>query len=717
MTSKISNKSLNATVALSLLLSPAVFMPKQTSAQVVEPCPSIGEGEKCPAGCWLLESEIDFPFGKRQCSLVGYGYFSQDNDNTRQRCPPGTFSDSINAQVCQQCEAGSYATSEGSRYCQLCPAGMFSGKPGSGFCRPCLDDYYSEDGANAVEYWDGEYYCMYYGSPTASTSPTASPSMTLTEATPVPTTTPSVAPSVERSEEPTRVPTSSPSSAPPSTPFKAGDDGQVISEEDHLIQTMETFSICGDIEGSFEWHGQCNQCPSKVEEGLYPFLIFILFGALITVLQSFLPLCSTSTVWTGIEYLQVLYLISLCGVSWSPMASVVFEKFLPVFALDFSATFSVQCVFGWPKEYDQVFMITLPLLFWLAITALSKFSRERLVAYKSGLRCLTVYLYLGFASLVQTSKDAIDLSAVFSSIFLRLPSTISYAAISGFVGLVFYGLVFPCWFHRAFGRYYKMVVLGIEEEEEGNQDDLEIDDVENQPTCSCLRKITRITDATTDTLFLTLGVFPLVRESASWWPVFWLIRKIAFLVLVAFFPRSPFLLLVALLTILFFSEIFQRCMVPFPNECEEKMGNKWFHSAKVDTVLQVCAVSMVELSLLIVGSEGTRTAAHALTMDVLMLILLSASVIFWLLAVGFAVASSCDDCPRFVTKAKQLTGELTSSKKSEDQPDKNEFISRQQKSPGYPTSGYLEEVPLDDIPLDERFAELPSSVRSQSEKK
>jgi Tyrosine-protein kinase ephrin type A/B receptor-like len=668
-------------VGLCLLLSSLLLTSSQVGAQASEPCPMISEGEKCPAGCWLMEIEIDFPLAQRQCSSVGYGYFSKADNNTRQACPPGTFSDKLNAQVCQECEAGSYSSFEGSHFCNLCPSGFFSAIPGSDFCRSCLDDYYQEEGANAVEYWEDEYYCMYIGSPTTSTSPTASPSASVTELTAAP----SPAPTVGRSEGPTTAPSLLPSLSPSRKPSTTPSDRFIVSQEEQIGNGTEWFLVCGELEDYFEWHGHCKKCPSKVEEGLYPFLIVFLFVSLITVLQSLVPLCSTSTVWAGMEYLQVLYLISLSGISWSPFASVVFDKVIPVFALDFSANFSIQCLFGWPQEYDQIFMITLPLVFWLVMTALSKLSRERLVAYKSGLRWLVVYTYLGFASLLQTSKSAADLTSVFSTLFSQLPSTTWYAALAGCIGLAFYGLVFPYWLYRSLGRYYKLVVLGIKEE-----------DVESQATCSCFRKAARKIDASQATLFLTLGIFPSVREGASWWPLFWLVRKMAYITLLGFFPRSPNLVLMALFIILFFSEVFQRCKVPFPNECEERLGNKWYHSATVDTVLQLCAVGMIGLSFLIVGSDQSRSSAEDLTMDVLIIILLSASVLFWLMAVGFVHHSPCEDCPCFATQAAELLPEMATSQCHEDE---------SQDGDNQTAQGF-DDIPLDDDTVGSRSAEV-----------
>jgi hypothetical protein len=686
------SSQMKATVTCSLLFSPLVLMLNQA----YEVCPSISKEENCPAGCWLPETEIDFPFAVRQCSSVGYGYFSKGYDNTRQACPPGTFSDSLNAQVCQQCETGAYAPSVGSRFCDLCPAGSFSGIRGSDNCRSCLDDYYKQSGANAVEFWEGQYYCTYIGSPTTFS---ATPSEL--EPTSTPTTLLPTAPSMVRSKNPTSAPssTSNPSSTPSPLPLT---NGIVVSLDDHLLLANTTLLQCNDIEGQFEWHGRCKQCPSTMEEGLYPFLIFISFGALLTALQSLVPLCSTSTVWIGIEYFQVLYLISLCGISWSPMADVIFQKVVPGFALDFSANFNLQCIFGWPNEYDQVFTITLPLIFWIFVIAFSKLSPEPLVAYKSGLRWLIVYLYLGFASILQTSNEACDLYTIFTTLTSRLPLTNWFTVVAGVMGLMCYGLVFPYLFHRALRRYYEVVVLGIEEE---NQDESKHDDIKTQATCSCLGEMKKaITDSDYENLFFTLGIFPSIRESASWWPLFWMIRKIGFIVLVANFPRSPFLLLVLLLVILFLSEIFQRCVAPFPNKCEERMGNKWFHSTKVDTVLQVCAVAMVGLNFLIVGSDGTRTTAQDLTMDSLVLGLLGASVVFWLLALGFASATSCEDCPRFATLSKQLLGKRASSHEVDDE------ASAQ-------GDWALEEVSLDDTPLGIRSAKLPLSERSFGRKK
>jgi hypothetical protein len=690
---KFSSKS-EATATCVLLFSPLLLM----AQHAYEPCPSISEEEKCPAGCWLLDTEIDFPFAKRQCSSVGYGYFSEGNDNTRLACPPGTFSDSHNAQVCQQCEAGAYAPSIGSRFCNLCPAGSFSGIPGSYDCRPCLDVYFKQRGANAVEFWDGQYYCTYIASSATFVSSTISTSATTTE---LQTSTPiSTVPTLGRSEEPTYRPSSSPSSSPSNTlshfPLTDDIEGTVIVQEDQLLASNTTLLVCDDFKGQFEWYGLCKQCPAKLEEGLYPFLIFILFGVLMTVLQSFVPLCFTSTVWAGMEYLQVLYLVSLCGISWPPFAATIFEKVIPVFGLDFSTNFSLQCVFGWPKEYDQVLMITLPLLFWFCVIAFSKLSRDPLITYKSGIRWLIIYLYLGFAIFLRSSYEVCELYHIFATFSSPFMSPNWYTSIAGIAGLTFYGLVFPQWLYQTLGRYNDVVTLGIEERK---QDDSKCHG-KNRSTCSCLSERKNVTYSSYANLLLTLGIFPSVRESAWWWPLLWMIRKMGFIVLVAILPQSPALLLVLLLVTLFLSEIFQRCVTPFPNKCEERMGNRWFHSTTVDAVLQVCSVGMVGLGILIVDSKGMRTTGENLVIDVLVLFLFSASIVFWLLALGFACTTSCQDCPRFATFSMHVLEKAASLHEADDDDE------------SVPGDRALEEVSLDDTPLGIRSAEFPISEHS-----
>lgn len=152
--------------------------------------------------------------------------------------------------------------------------------------------------------------------------------------------------------------------------------------------------------------------------------------------------------------------------------------------------------------------------------------------------------------------------------------------------------------------------------------------------------------------------------------------------------------------ILFVSTIFQRCVAPFPNECEERLGTKWFQTSKVDTVLELSLVAMVGMGFLVLGSDGARTDGQDMFLDIVILIGLGASVLFWLVAIRFASVHPCDDCPRFLPKALEIYQNLSSSLSEQDDDD---IEDKEQPSSG--ATRILEDVPLDDI----RFDDAPVS--------
>jgi hypothetical protein len=641
----ITQPSQKMTIVHAILFS-SLLVATFKSAQSVDECPEISIGERCPAGCWLMDPEPSTS-GTLRCYSVGFGHFSADNDNSRQKCLIGSYSDIEYATVCQKCETGSYSPTEGATSCQLCPVGSYSAVLGAHYCRTCRDDYYDQDGANAAELWEDEYYCVHVGPLSASAasynSPSTSPSQIHSsdgEHSAAPSLSSTVGMSTLPSLRPSRIVEQATSSTP-------------VQQEEIVITSHELyqkFPVCSNQEDHFQWHSQCKQCPSGIEEGFYPFFIVILLAALITVLQSLLPLCSTSVVWIGVDYLQFLYLIELVGIRWPPLAEHVFGKFVPVFALDINANFSFQCMFGWPKEYDQILMISLPLIFWLCATALARISNNRIVAYDAGLRWLVVLLYMGFTTLIQTSKDAAT-SVV--SARNSMTSISICATIVGFSGLLFYGVVFQNWLHRALHQYYRQ----LEDHESAQGCDPEGPSL-TSPTRLDKHKSTENDNSRRKRLFMTLGVFPSIQHGAWWWSIFWLMRKAAFIVVMSFFPESPFGLLVTLVVILSFSEIYKRRVVPFPNECEARLGNKWFHAASVDKVLQFCLILTAGLSNLVLRSEGKRSPAHDLTLDIMLLILIGVSVSYWTLSIGFASVHCCADCPRFVTEAGSLDRSL-----------------------------------------------------------
>jgi hypothetical protein len=617
-----------------------------------EQCPMIGDGEFCPGGCWLSATEeLQLPVGNngRQCTSVGFGYFSPDNSNQRRKCPMGTFSDTENARVCEDCEAGSFASGEGQMECQLCPAGSFSDSTKSTICIPCNDQFYNGEGTNSAEMWNGEYYCI------DPTPPTFSPSMAPTQATTTSLYAPSSVPTQFASSAPTMSASSGATGA--STDQAGGDDNNsddedtVVSQEDYVSTLDKSFS-CDSEENMFQWHRQCRQCPSKTEQGLLTFVTFLFLAAIIIVLEKIVPLCSTGTVWVGIEYLQLLYFISYLDISWPPIASFVIEKIVPIFSLDFSANISGQCLFGWSKEWDQMLMIFWPVLLLTLVYIKAKSSKHQSVQNIVCHRWPMVSLKIGLVAFFQSSKDALDFSSIWGTTVSGIPTTSYYAGVAGIAGLCFYFayVVFFCYGLFCYKKTHIMGKENINKEPCEDQEDIE-------SLSSDIQTGRESYNSSHHFWFLSMGLFPAVQETVWGWPMAWILRSLLFFGVYHFIPRSTETLLGSLFGIVIVFYLLHSFFEPFPNQCEKNLGSKWFHAKTTDIFLHLFFFAMAGVSWLALNLEESSSSG-ATAVDVLTIIVVSASMIYWVSAIAFASKLSCKDCVPFGTIAQQIYVEM-----------------------------------------------------------
>jgi hypothetical protein len=416
----------------------------------------------------------------------------------------------------------------------------------------------------------------------------------------------------------------------------------VVSQEDHAFELDENL-MCNSQQDTFQWHGQCRQCPSNVEQGLFAAATLLFLAAVLYVLECMVPLCSTGIVWVGIEYLQLLYLLSYLNISWPPVASFVIGKILPMLALDFSANTNLQCLFGVSKQWDQLIMIFWPFALWIpAMVVAVLFNKGSL---KSILwhRWPMVSLNIGLMASMQSSKDALEFSSLWGTTVSGLPTTSLFAGVAGIVGLCTYIAYTVCFW---FGLCRFQETQSTDNSKQESSDDQDIESLSSKGA----------DDSSIGFWFLSMGLFPAVPEHARYWPIFWIVRSLSFLVLFHFIPKSTAILLMSLCAIVFLSFLSQVFVEPFPNQCEKKFGSKWFNTKASDTFLHACFVAMAGVSWLALHSEVS--SPQAMATDVLTVFVMSASMMYWISAIAIASKLTCEDCVPFRTRATQVYGDM-----------------------------------------------------------
>mmetsp|Transcript_18032 Transcript_18032/g.20837 ORF Transcript_18032/g.20837 Transcript_18032/m.20837 type:complete len:607 (+) Transcript_18032:65-1885(+) len=420
---------------------------------------------------------------------------------------------------------------------------------------------------------------------------------------------------------------------------------------------IDNSNVCDPSQdGNFEWHGKCKQCPADYEAILYPFLVLFLLILFIVLLQYLLPSCFTALYWWGLEYIQMLYLIGFLPTIWSPIANTIFEKFLPLFALDLNASFSVQCVMGddWQKEDDMILIILLPFIALIVLTLLSKISKGRIIRDKSVSRLIVIMINVGYLKLVLSSLEVLEFPASWSTDDLSfwVSSDPFYSTLLGITGLLIYGLIFPFWFLQKLRKYYRLARDDAERNEPIGQD------VENGAK-RIKRSLIKKQAKKKKEIFMTLGVFPTtLRPVAWWWPGLLMCRKLMLAVLLVIFKDSLFLLLVIFLVTHLSSFIVQQCRMPHFKES----SRKWYHAGTVDTVLQLCLIVIVGVVCLSCWSinENMMSDFFQKWTEVILVCIFIPSLIYLCLAIGISCAHAE---PRFEATASNIVKKKIAAKR------------------------------------------------------
>ena len=596
------------------------------SLSSAQSCARVESGASCSQGCWH-ESGIVSSDGSRKCEPVGQGHYSPRNNNFRNACPVGTFSNIQTAEMCASCPAGTYASSVGLSECRVCPAGTYSDIPGSAYCSPCDPNYYDDEGANSIQVWNGRIFCVLLTSTMETSLPSMDPTKKTTLApTNPPATNPTVAPTTRptTATAPTGIPSESLELPSISTP-PHNEPSTKISTEASSIPTMTQFDTdatfnsngtlpagtpsslapqCQDEE--FEWHGRCAQCPTTTREILYP-LWLLLFLVIVVSLLRYLPPCSISILWMGLEYLQLLYLLGITAIPWTSTLENL-RGVLNIFGLDLDASFSLQCILGVSAHAERVWILLLPFLVWMTVFGLSKLNQNmtKIVGW------MAIGLHLGYSKLVLTSWEAMHCSSS-ASWFCREHMGV---AVFGTIALVVYGTVLPVWL---------------------------------------LCRLRKSTSGDESYCPVWVHNFPFL-STCWWWSGFWLLRKFIFVTIMARFSLAPHVILTTFLVALMLSEMVQRSSNPSPFEddgrCVTTVGNEdenqqkknvWFRHATVDMVLQACFMLLTALSFVYL-TVYPEDSGKQMTLDVFFLIVLVPSLVYWVLAL-FHTHSSCS-CER-----------------------------------------------------------------------
>ena len=362
--------------------------------------------------------------------------------------------------------------------------------------------------------------------------------------------------------------------------------------------------FCED-EGNREWHGQCLQCPSAWRTRLYP-LAMLLFLAIIISLLHYLPNSAIDILWIGLDYCQLLYLLSIATLPWNDILEE-FQNVLSIFALDLDATFSLQCLIGLSPHAEKVWSLLIPLLLGLFLSILSHVCKEM----PKTVGWIATGVYLGYVKLILTSLEAIQCTASSPSWFCKEHTTTESI---GIAGLVLYGSFFPLWLLWNLQRTSRR----------------EYDDKDS--------KLSGSEWAYNYPFHATLW----------WWAAVWLLRKVSIVVVMIVFPDAKSLVLLAITTSIVVIEIFQRYYSPFPQQDISKQKSTFGH-ASVDTTLRACLLIISALSyVLMADMKGSQRFA----LRVLFLFVLAFGWIYWAVAIvaNYHVSSALRNEPQCTMK-------------------------------------------------------------------
>ncbi len=507
------------------------------------------------------------------------------------------------------CEPGYYSLTENGSDCQVCPPGTYSEVRGAAFCTPCLDTIYRGEGANAAELWNGDLFCSHLGSIDDDILNSSSGDVPGAAAF----ATPSISPSsfISESNDPFS----------PTDIFLSTQEVHSANMTQDELDSLISPNDKGLGANYFEVHGRLHQCPTTHEMIVYPIVVAIFLIMLIVFLEFILPVSFITYAWLGVEYLQMLYLIGISSGSWSPAAGLLFGKLIPVFAIDFNASFSLKCIMGdnmtQIEAADQLLILSLPMIFFTLLTFLAKISKNRILVEETASRWTTVLVYLGYLKLVLSSLEALKFPQSLSAEPLSewTNSNSFYSTLGGITGLIIYGLIFPIWFLQGIYRRNLLNLALAEDRDENGEGDNE----DSKRKKYVQRK---------NQIFMTLGILPIgFRQAVWWWPGVWLLRKLALSIMWYCFPEEQNLFLDLFLWINFMILIAQYHKQPLGEE--EK---NFYSMATVDAMLQSFLAAMVPIAFALSWSQKTDVNSHSMARqrveDAFVLFIFTASFLY-----------------------------------------------------------------------------------------
>eukprot|EP00934_Nitzschia_sp_Nitz4_P003484 Nitzschia sp. Nitz4//scaffold98_size77359//63505//65433//NITZ4_005557-RA/size77359-processed-gene-0.23-mRNA-1//1//CDS//3329560784//3474//frame0 len=273
--------------------------------------------------------------------------------------------------------------------------------------------YFQSEGANAVQVWSGEAYCIRTGgiTPSPTTAPTSIP--TVVEASVGNSNVTNVVDAFE---------TTQPSLNP----------GEISTNETIALADFDDIVECN--EGEYVWNGECTECPSTIRSVVQPVSMCLLVVGSILMIGS-LPPHGSAIVWMGLEYLQMGFHLSLVPDSGA-QGIVAYPKIVgSIASLDLDAGFSLQCLTGVSQDLETYWALFLPVgvISFLGVLA----SIFPVIAGQTS-KWVVVALHIWHFNLIQKSMNAIQCND--GSWFCDETRVCSAA---GSWGLLMYGIVFP----------------------------------------------------------------------------------------------------------------------------------------------------------------------------------------------------------------------------------------------------------------------------------
>lgn len=517
-----------------IVVTPLHFAASSSAEDSSSLCPMTAEAQ-CTGGCWD-ESEQNL-LETQECAPVGTGYYSPQNNGFRYLCDPGTYSDIQNAQFCKKCPGGSYASARGQSECDICPSGTYSNTLGGTYCIPCDTKYYGGGGANSMEVYDGIAYCVCRNCRTAA--PSSAPSEIYSMA-------PSATPS--QSAVPTIV-------------------NETLTDEDITLALYGTgYGPNECLEEDYLWHNKCSRCPSELKQILFPILVTLFLLGVIILLHCLpgrcIPVC-----WMGLEYIQLLYLLGLTPLPWTKAFDGLLAIF-SVFSFDLNVIISLQCLNGISQEWDQVWILLLPVIVGPLLWIISKLQKH----IQDMTKGLTMTLYLGHTKLILTSVEA--MSCPSSSWFCLEKQPF---VIIGVIGMLLYGVLFPFWLIR------------------------------------------KLYNSSKDT------------KSQMWrWTAFFMIRKTVLVLNLVGFYKMPSIILILFLVTLLLSELIQRVSFSFPEDDKRTRGSR-FRNSTLDLIFQGCLLALTASCFLFTTSSSSKMSGRV-AVTISFYVIWIPSILYWIIA-------------------------------------------------------------------------------------